>query len=246
MGLKQIIANKAQSCAVASLSIRNAQLLDDLSQNMRNSQRNHDATTNLQLLENKDSIRNLPRNHDATVQKTDAQLSPLKMPQKLRSENSELRGNLPTLSAIGGGYGSVISANNISNEAGNDHDESTDLHHQAENQVKAVDEVSTNGENLESVPENSGVKMSEVLLTSTHHPKSAVEKIRLTQSEEAYPPTVDGKLTPMEEVTPTWFMDRYAHLITCQQCEHLTLTGYCRVKPQVKPMPEAMHDCGEL
>ncbi len=91
-----------------------------------------------------------------------------------------------------------------------------------------------------------------------HYQKIAVEKIRLTQSEEAYPPTVDGKhsqivevyphiedgqLTPVKEVTPTWLMDRYAHLITCQQCEHLTLTGYCRVKPQVKPIPEAMHDC---
>ena len=79
-----------------------------------------------------------------------------------------------------------------------------------------------------------------------HYPKSAVEKIRLTQSEETYPPTVDGQLTPMEEVTPTWSMDRYAHLITCQQCENLSLTGYCRVKPQYKPIPEAMHDCGEF
>ena len=44
--------------------------------------------------------------------------------------------------------------------------------------------------------------------------------------------------------TPT--ANRYAQLITCQQCEHLTLTGYCRVKPQVKPMPEAMHDCASF
>lgn len=79
-----------------------------------------------------------------------------------------------------------------------------------------------------------------------HYQKSAVEKIRLTQSEEAYPPTVDGKLSPMEEVTPTWSTDRYAHLITCQQCEHLTSTGYCRIKSTVKPIPEAMHDCGEF
>ena len=40
--------------------------------------------------------------------------------------------------------------------------------------------------------------------------------------------------------------DRYAHLIACQQCEHLTLTGYCRVKPQYKPMPEAMRDCSSF
>jgi hypothetical protein len=71
-----------------------------------------------------------------------------------------------------------------------------------------------------------------------HYPKSAVENIS--------PHIEDGQLTPMEEVTPTWLMDRYAHLITCQQCEHLTDTGYCRVKPLVKPMPEAMHDCGEF
>ena len=41
----------------------------------------------------------------------------------------------------------------------------------------------------------------------------------------------------------TWSMDRYTHLITCQQCEHLTLTGYCRVKPQYKPQPEALRKC---
>ena len=41
----------------------------------------------------------------------------------------------------------------------------------------------------------------------------------------------------------TWSMDRYTHLITCQQCEHLTSTGYCRVKPQYKPQPEALREC---
>ena len=41
----------------------------------------------------------------------------------------------------------------------------------------------------------------------------------------------------------TWSMDRYAHLVTCQQCEHLTLTGHCSVKPQYKPQPEALRKC---
>lgn len=41
----------------------------------------------------------------------------------------------------------------------------------------------------------------------------------------------------------TWSMDRYAHLVTCHQCEHLTATGYCRVKPQYKPLTEAMREC---
>lgn len=44
----------------------------------------------------------------------------------------------------------------------------------------------------------------------------------------------------------TWSMDRYTHLITCQQCEHLPLTGHCRVKPQYKPQPEAMRDCASF
>lgn len=41
--------------------------------------------------------------------------------------------------------------------------------------------------------------------------------------------------------TPT--ANRYAHLITCQQCEHLTDDDHCRVKAHYKPMPEAMRDC---
>lgn len=44
--------------------------------------------------------------------------------------------------------------------------------------------------------------------------------------------------------TPT--ANRYAHLITCHQCEHFTLTGHCRVKPQYKPQPEAMRDCASF
>ena len=44
--------------------------------------------------------------------------------------------------------------------------------------------------------------------------------------------------------TPT--ANRYAHLITCHQCEHLTLTGHCSVKPQYKPQPEAMRDCSSF
>ena len=44
--------------------------------------------------------------------------------------------------------------------------------------------------------------------------------------------------------TPT--ANRYATLITCQQCEHLAPTGHCRVKPQYKPQPEAMRDCASF
>ena len=103
----------------ASLSTRNAQLLDDLSKNVCNQSCNTNATHSIEPLINKDSIRNSQRNHDATVQKIDAQLLPLKMPEKLRYENSELRDDLPTLSALGGGDNSVILANNTNAQAAN-------------------------------------------------------------------------------------------------------------------------------
>jgi hypothetical protein len=98
-----------------------------------------------------------------------------------------------------------------------------------------VSEVSTNGENLKPTTDNLASEMSEVFPSSTHYPKSAVESIRLTQSEETYP--------HIEDRPPTWNMDRYANMVKCQQCEHLTSTGYCKVKPQYKPMPDAMRDC---
>jgi hypothetical protein len=98
-----------------------------------------------------------------------------------------------------------------------------------------ISEVSTNGENLKPTTEKLAVEMQGVFPSSNHYPKRAVESIRLTQSEEAYPHIEDGQ--------PTFSMDRYAHMVKCQQCEHLTSTGYCRVKPQYKPMPEAMRDC---
>ena len=40
--------------------------------------------------------------------------------------------------------------------------------------------------------------------------------------------------------------DRYILLITCQQCKHLSTTGYCKVKPQYKPQPEAIRDCASF
>lgn len=67
---------------------------------------------------------------------------------------------------------------------------------------------------------------------------SKKELISLLAINDHHPQTV--------EVTPTWSIDNYAHLITCQQCEHLTDDDHCRVKPQFKPMVEAMRDCGQF
>ena len=46
--------------------------------------------------------------------------------------------------------------------------------------------------------------------------------------------------------SPPNYQQRYAHLITCQQCEHLSTTGHCSAKPQYKPQPEAMRDCASF
>ena len=89
------------------------------------------------------------------------------------------------------------------------------------------------------------LELVSLLATNDHYEKIVVSEVRPildvpvahTKSavESADPQTVDR--------LPTFSIDRYAHLITCQQCEHLTYTGYCRVKQQVKPLPDAMHDC---
>jgi len=70
---------------------------------------------------------------------------------------------------------------------------------------------------------------------------------QLTDNQRAQIRTYKAELMALlasNDHTPT--ANRYAHLITCQQCEHLTLTGHCRVKPQYKPQPEAMRDCASF
>ncbi|HMY01170.1 MAG TPA: hypothetical protein PKC44_15475, partial [Agitococcus sp.] len=111
MNLKEIALQNRKSCAVALPSNRTAQLLDDLSPNMRNSQRNHSATDSLKPLQNIDSICNLQRNHSATGQNLTAQLLPQKTPQKLRTKNTELHTKSEEKSPVFGGGNSVILAN---------------------------------------------------------------------------------------------------------------------------------------
>jgi hypothetical protein len=70
---------------------------------------------------------------------------------------------------------------------------------------------------------------SSKLAANDHHLKNVVENIS-PQMEENFPSS----------------MDRYTHLTTCQHCQHLTLTGHCKVKPQYKPMIEALRDCASF
>jgi hypothetical protein len=69
------------------------------------------------------------------------------------------------------------------------------------------------------------------------------EKTPLSTPTIATIATIADEESIKAEVTPAWSIDKYATLITCQQCEHLAPTGYCRVKPQYKPLPDAMRDC---
>jgi hypothetical protein len=119
----------------------------------------------------------------------------------------------PTIATI-----ATIADVESSKQATNDHYENVVVKPVIQKTVRQLEEVSTNGENLKLTAEKVAVEMSEFL-----------------RDGESYP--------HIEDRIQTWNMDRYANMVKCQQCEHLTSTGYCRVKPQYKPMPEAMRDC---
>ncbi len=133
--------------------------------------------------------------------------------------------------------------------AANDHYENVVVKPVIQKTVRQFDEVSTTGENLKPTTENSAVEMQEVFPSSTHYQKSTVKEnstigllkesvVVVLREGESYPQT--------EDKIQAWNMDRYSNKVKCHKCEHLTLTGYCRVKPQYKPMPEAMRDCASF
>lgn len=41
-------------------------------------------------------------------------------------------------------------------------------------------------------------------------------------------------------------LDRYRHLVQCQQCANLTPGGGCRMKAGYKPIPDTKRDCGQF
>lgn len=81
------------------------------------------------------------------------------------------------------------------------------------------------------------LELISLLATNDHY-----ENIVVSENNRA--PT--HYLKSVVTTSPQNYQQRYAHLITCQQCEHLTLTGHCSVKPQYKPQPEAMRDCASF
>ena len=63
---------------------------------------------------------------------------------------------------------------------------------------------------------------------------------------KAHPPMEDGQHSPTVEATPHDFMERYAHMDKCQQCEHLSSTGQCTRKQGIKPIPDALRTCDKF
>lgn len=88
------------------------------------------------------------------------------------------------------------------------------------------------------------LELISLLATNDHDEKVVVNEV--STNGENLKTTAKFSAVNAPEKAGAWSMDRYAHLITCQQCEHLTATGYCRGKLQVKPMLEAMHDCASF
>lgn len=67
---------------------------------------------------------------------------------------------------------------------------------------------------------------------------------RLTDNQRAQIRTYKAELMALlasNDHTPT--ANRYAHLMTCQSCAHLSANGRCKVKADYKPIPDAKHDC---
>ncbi|MBH1971775.1 hypothetical protein FK216_12715 [Moraxellaceae bacterium AER2_44_116] len=122
----------------------------------------------------------------------------------------------------------VILANSLNNEAINDHHPKTEVN-------PVIQETVRQSLVAQFEPLNKSISTTDL----THQLANQVEKGGRIQSVEKlvdrFTPTVGGQ--------PIWSMDKYAHMVKCQQCEHLTLTGSCRVKPQIKPMPDALRNC---
>ncbi len=157
-------------------------------------------------------------------------------------DDKETPHKIPTIATIA----TIAEVESTKQLAANDHYENVVVKPVIQKTVRQFDEVSTTGENLKPTTENSAVEMQEVFPSSTHYQKSTVKEnstigllkesvVVVLREGESYPQT--------EDKIQAWNMDRYSNKVKCHKCEHLTLTGYCRVKPQYKPMPEAMRDC---
>ena len=96
------------------------------------------------------------------------------------------------------------------------------------------------GDKLRFAPKE---KITPILLAELKAHKSELITLLATKP---HPPMEDGQHSPTVEATPHDFMERYAHMDKCQQCEHLSSTGQCTRKQGIKPMPDALRTCDKF
>jgi|GEM_PF-6520074 len=75
------------------------------------------------------------------------------------------------------------------------------------------------------------------LVAEIRHYKA--DLIALLATNAHYPQGVVSVVHPLN------VMDKYAHFVKCQHCDHLSLTGSC-TKTNKRMMPEALRECGEF
>lgn len=98
--------------------------------------------------------------------------------------------------------------------------------------------------------ENNQVELKNALSTSFNATELAglAEISSFVQSKKNDSSTATNAHYPKSVVSvvhPLNVMDKYAHMVKCQHCEHLSLTGSC-TKTNKRTMPEALRECGEF
>ena len=95
-------------------------------------------------------------------------------------------------------------------------------------------DIQVQGDNLHL---NAKQAPSNQLLAELKQHKS--ELLLLLAANESYSPLEDG------QQQPPFSLNNYSHCVTCNQCEHLSLTGTCsRLGKRVNP--QAMRECGSF
>ena len=100
-------------------------------------------------------------------------------------------------------------------------------------------DIQVQGDNLHL---NAKQAPSNQLLAELKQHKS--ELLLLLAANESYSPMADGQLKRQSEdkQQPPFSLNNYAHCVTCNQCEHLSLNGSCsRLGKRVNP--QALREC---
>ena len=222
MNLKELALQNRKSCTVARTRRENYATFDKTMDESCNSQCNHYATDSLQPLQNIDSVCNSLCNSYATGQNLTVQLLPQKTTQKLHTKNTELHTKSEEKSPVFGGGDYVILANSANQQAANDPVKNESYSPLEDGQLNRKSEDKQSPENLGDA----------------------------LKTEQTTAPNFWDRFAPMAESSaveqqPPFSLNNYSHCVTCNQCEHLSLTGSCsRLGKRV--IATALRECGSF